>query len=113
MTTIAEVIDWKFNSQSGMCCKEDETGIIRIVEFPGGIPTQEEQDIWVAEYEAFVAGGGLKEQEVDRQFQLTNIQKLIFLIEFDQENRIRVLEGKLPISAQIYLNASVDRYKAL
>jgi len=47
MTTIAAVIGWKFNHQSGMSTSD---GIITA--FPNGIPTQAEQDKWTAEYEA-------------------------------------------------------------
>lgn len=46
MIDIATVIGWKFNHQSGMCTVGDE-----ITEFPGGIPTLEEQALWTAEYE--------------------------------------------------------------
>ena len=46
---IAEVIGWKFNHQAGMSTRE---GVI--TEFPGGIPTQADQDLWTAEYEAYL-----------------------------------------------------------
>ena len=49
MSDIGEVIGWKFNHQSGMSTRE---GVI--TEFPGGIPTQAEQDLWTAEYEAYL-----------------------------------------------------------
>ena len=45
MTTIAEVIGWKFHHQEGMSTKN---GVI--TEFPGGIPSQTDQDAWTAEY---------------------------------------------------------------
>ena len=45
MTDIAEVIGWKHNHQEGMC-----TGDGVITEFPGGIPSQADQDKWTAEY---------------------------------------------------------------
>jgi len=48
MTThISEVIGWKFNEQPGMTTVN---GVI--TEFPGGIPSQADQDAWTAEYEA-------------------------------------------------------------
>jgi hypothetical protein len=50
MTSIAEVIGWKFNSQPGM---ETRDGVI--TEFPGGIPSQADQDAWTAEYEIYKA----------------------------------------------------------
>ena len=50
MTYIADVIGWKFNDQPGM-----STVGRSITEFPGGIPSQEDQDKWTAEYEAWKA----------------------------------------------------------
>jgi hypothetical protein len=47
MTNIASVIGWKFNHQAGMSTKD---GVITA--FPGGIPSQADQDTWTAEYEA-------------------------------------------------------------
>ena len=43
---IGAVIGWKFNNQAGMSTKGDV-----ITEFPNGIPTQAEQDLWTTEYE--------------------------------------------------------------
>jgi len=45
MTNIGFVIGWKFNHQLGMCTRN---GVI--TEFPGGIPSQADQDTWTAEY---------------------------------------------------------------
>ena len=45
MTNIGEVIGWKFNHQSGMSTRD---GII--TEFPGGIPSQADQDKWTKEW---------------------------------------------------------------
>ena len=47
MTSIAEVIGWKFDYQPGMSTMD---GVI--TEFPGGIPSQADQNKWTAEYEA-------------------------------------------------------------
>ena len=44
---IGTVIGWKFNHQPGMVTRD---GVI--TEFPGGIPSQAEQDAWTAEYDA-------------------------------------------------------------
>lgn len=54
MRTIADVIGWKFSYQPGMVCREVD-GALRIVEFPGGIPTQAQQDQWTAEFDAAMA----------------------------------------------------------
>ena len=48
MSTIGEVIGWKFNHQAGMSTVD---GVI--TEFPGGIPSQSDQDTWTVEYEAY------------------------------------------------------------
>jgi len=47
MSNIATVIGWKFNNQSGMSTRD---GVITA--FPDGIPSQADQDLWTAEYEA-------------------------------------------------------------
>ena len=47
MTDIAEVIGWKFNHQPGMSTRD---GVI--TEFPGGIPSAQDQATWTAEYDA-------------------------------------------------------------
>lgn len=50
MTSIGKVIGWKFNNQPGM---RTRAGII--TQFPGGIPSKEDQDSWTLEYEAHIA----------------------------------------------------------
>ena len=45
MTDIAVVIGWKFNHQEGMSTRD---GVITA--FPGGIPSQADQDAWKEEY---------------------------------------------------------------
>ena len=57
MTDIASVIGWKHNNQSGMNTKD---GII--TEFPGGIPSAEDQATWTTEYEAHVTANAYKEK---------------------------------------------------
>ena len=49
MSNIGAVIGWKHNHQSGMSTRK---GVI--TEFPGGIPSQADQDKWTAEYEAHI-----------------------------------------------------------
>jgi len=49
MSNIGAVIGWKFNNQAGMSTSD---GVI--TDFPNGIPTQADQDIWTAEYNTFV-----------------------------------------------------------
>ena len=50
MSNIGAVIGWKFDHQSGMATRD---GVI--TEFPGGIPSQADQDKWTKEYEAHIA----------------------------------------------------------
>ena len=52
--SIVEVIGWKFNHQKGMRCKEID-GVMQIVEFPGGVPSQADQDLWTQEYNDWIA----------------------------------------------------------
>lgn len=47
--SISEVIGWKFSHQHGMRCDE-VGGEMVITKFPGGIPSQADQDLWTAEY---------------------------------------------------------------
>ena len=55
MSGIGTVIGWKFNHQEGMTTRD---GVI--TEFPGGIPSQADQDTWTAEYEAHVSANAYK-----------------------------------------------------
>ena len=50
MTHIGTVIGWKFNHQPGM-----ETVNDVITKFPGGVPSQADQDAWTTEYKAYKA----------------------------------------------------------
>lgn len=51
---------WKFNNQTGMRCQEID-GVMTIIEFPGGIPSLEDQALWMSEYEAWLLAGGEKD----------------------------------------------------
>ena len=59
MTNIGAVIGWKHNHQPGMSTMD---GVI--TEFPGGIPSQADQDKWTAEYEAQIPTMEWKEKMV-------------------------------------------------
>ena len=50
MTDISAAIGWKFNDQEGMTTR---AGVI--TEFPGGIPSDEDQAKWLKEYEDHLA----------------------------------------------------------
>ena len=55
MSDIANVIGWKHDHQAGMCTAD---GVI--TDFPGGIPSQADQDTWTSEYQAYVAANEYK-----------------------------------------------------
>jgi len=88
MTNIAEVIAWKFNNQSGMATSDG-----KITQFPGGIPTQAEQDAWTLEYEA----RDINAERVDKAFSEQDIHKMIFEGFFEVANRLQAIEGKQPL----------------
>jgi len=69
---IAEVIGWKFKHQSGMSCKEID-GVMTIVDFPGGIPSKTDQNLWTIQYNDYTAAGG----EVNKKAQDLLSNKLI------------------------------------
>jgi len=59
---ISKVISWKFNHQAGMKCKEID-GVMTVVEFPGGVPSQADQDTWTQEYDDWLLAGGDKDEK--------------------------------------------------
>lgn len=62
---ISDVIGWKFNHQPGMRC-EEIGGVMTIVEFPGGIPSLEDQALWTQEYNNWLLSGGDKDAEAEQ-----------------------------------------------
>ena len=77
MYDIANVISWKHNDQAGMSTVD---GVI--TEFPGGIPSAEEQAAWTTEYEAYAASiayKGKREKEYLElnQFELISDDEII------------------------------------
>ena len=56
------VLGWKFPDQK-IRCVDDGTGHAnKIIEFPGGIPSQADQDKWTKEYEAYLSANEYKEK---------------------------------------------------
>lgn len=51
--------------------------------------------------------------EINSKLEVDKAFKLLFFINLDTENRIRVLEGKLEITQEVYKQALIDQYKAL
>ena len=50
MTHISDVLSWKFPGVEGIVVKGDT-----VTQFPGGIPSQADQDTWTTEYTADLA----------------------------------------------------------
>lgn len=80
MTNISEVIGWKFPQQEGMNCKPNENGVLVIVKFPGGIPSQADQNTWTAEYEA----RDIQEEDYNRRLNVDPLLKALALVCADQ-----------------------------
>lgn len=110
--TISDVIGWKFNYQPGMSCKEIN-GVMTIVQFPGGIPSQTVQDQWKAEYQTWLASSAPLDQECLDSLATDKVRKLLFEMNFDRENRLRVLEGKQPITRAVYRTALQTVWRTL
>jgi len=73
MSNLPSLLSWKFNNQPGMRCKEID-GVMTIIDFPGGIPTQAEIDTWTAEYEA---AGGDAEMERERKADVSKVDPFL------------------------------------
>lgn len=60
LDNMAEIIGWKHNHQSGMAT---DGGVI--IDFPGGIPSDEDIDAWKIEYDAHVRATAYIEKRLD------------------------------------------------
>ncbi len=111
MSNISEVIGWKHNHQPGMRCKAVD-GVVKIIAFPGGIPSTTLQDQWTTEYDAYIAFGGDKDDEAQRK--LTDDPVLNAIVDgfHDQENRIRALESKPPVARSVVFDWLKAKYRA-
>ena len=101
---ISQAIGHKFNHQQGMSCKEID-GVLTIVAFLGAdpdpaknIPSQEDQDRWMAEYDDWVSGGGLEEQTARGSIKNNEAFDSFMLSIYELFNKIRVLEGKVEVT---------------
>ena len=96
---ISEVLGWKFNHQEGMRCKEIDA-VMSIIEFPGGIPSQADQDLWTQEYINYVSAGGLKAELADIEKQFDQPLKAFALVVLSEINILRVAAGLPERTAQ-------------
>jgi len=84
---IGAVIGWKFNHQAGMSTKGDE-----ITEFPNGIPTQADQDLWTTEYEAHLAANEYKGLRAEAYPSLTEQADMAY---WDRQNGTTTLDDAI------------------
>jgi len=98
------VLDWKHNSQPGMCCSLTDDGWV-VTKFPGGIPTEEELTAWGVEYDEHKASGRLDDEKDEIEFNSNNFRKMVVKALHDHENRIRALEGKPPVTLKQVISA--------
>jgi hypothetical protein len=88
-----------------------QTGKVKEIEL-----TQAELDAAAtakAAEDEFNSPDNVAERDIKNSFEADKVRRLIFEIEFNQENRIRVLEGKLPISRPTYRDTLIALYKSL
>ena len=84
---IGAVIGWKFNHQAGMSTKGDV-----ITEFPNGIPTQADQDLWTTEYEAHLAANEYKGLRAEAYPSLTDQADMAY---WDRQNGTTTLDDAI------------------
>ena len=65
LANMAEIIGWKHNHQSGMAT---DGGVI--IDFPGGIPSDEDIDTWKTEYDAHISATAYVGKRVDAYAEL-------------------------------------------
>ena len=65
LANMAEIIGWKHNHQSGMAT---DGGVI--IDFPGGIPSDEDIDTWETEYDAHISATAYVGKRVDAYAEL-------------------------------------------
>jgi len=93
MADIGAVIGWKFSHQAGM---ETVDGVITA--FPGGIPSQSDQDAWTAEY-AVVEAAMAEITRLEAEITPRRVREAILGTDSDwlknQEAEIATQRGKL------------------
>jgi formylmethanofuran:tetrahydromethanopterin formyltransferase len=93
MSNISEVIGWKFDYQGGM---NTDDGVITA--FPGGIPSQADQDKWTAEYEAHIASTQYQRDRAESYASIPDQLDYIYHhgVEKWKENMILPIKNKYP-----------------
>ena len=97
MSSIAEVIGWKYNHQEGMTCRENSDGVMEITEFPGGIiPSQALQNTWTAEYDAYVLANAYKDK---RLAEYPKIEELVVAL-YDTDDKAAIEKRRADVKAK-------------
>ena len=109
---IAQVVAWKFGHQPGMQCQLVD-GSLQLVKFPGGIPDAATQAAWTAEYQAWLSSTGPVDLECANSLDTDKMRKLLFEVNFDQENRVRALEGIPTITRAQYRTGLIAVWRTL
>ena len=91
MSNIAEVIGWKHNHQAGMSTSDGVS-----TEFPGGIPSQADQDKWTKEYEAHVTANAYKEK---RKAEYPSIEELVVAL-YDTDDKADIVAKRAAVKAK-------------
>tara|TARA_R110000796_G_C14438604_1_gene422036 strand:+ start:549 stop:842 length:294 start_codon:yes stop_codon:yes gene_type:complete len=94
MINIGAVIGWKFNNQSGMTTRDN-----KITEFPDGIPSQADQDLWATEYEAYVAANEYKGLRATAYPTLTEQADMAY---WDRRNATTTLDDAITVVKNKY-----------
>lgn len=103
MSSLAEVLEWKFNKAPGI--RTDGEQITAWPPALGPRPTTTDIDTWTTEFQAVV--DDLKaDQEISRK-----IDKVFADILFDQENRTRTLESRPILDRPTFNTALRNRIK--
>lgn len=85
---------------------DNDTDRIRFIQWSGSEPTEAEIDAMGATY---VAADENAKQDISRD----RLNRVLFEINFDQEQRLRVLESQPAITKAQYRNALVNLYKSV
>ncbi len=91
MSSLAEVLAWRFPGVEGI--RTDGSKITGWPAGQGAQPAQSAIDQFTIDFQA-VEADVKAENEFGNEFEVDRIKRLPVEVNFDQENRIRVLEGR-------------------
>ena len=92
LENMGAIIGWKHNHQSGMATYDGE-----ITEFPGGIPSDSDINIWKAEYDAHVTATAYKDKrEAEYPSVIDQLDKIYHSGIDEWKKVIKVTKDKYP-----------------